>query len=399
MWGNLPEWKRFASSSLQSMQPVILRKYANTDIEEVSDFTLSLWCACSEQPQDRKVKARSCMEHMFRWAESKDLYHGDLLHPDKEVLTAKQPKKSKTAKVLTEKAVKKSKVESKPVKKGAKQVKKPSKSASLESKPVKTEPSAEQKPVRNKSYTKPETKRVDKHPEHLDSLQDYADDKNINMYDSENKCGRKCTGTIYHDNASRGWKNGKRVFKDCWRAEITIRGQRYRYRSKDRDDCVNWLKAVKQGKIKPTDNKADWWRMEQHKDEAARIDEIIVNAAEESVMLYDYHQTKDIKPICEYLTQRLLPHMAYYCAHTLKFGKDRTLTASRQAAALLLTRIVAGKPVLNFTATCKRMLRLHKQRGDFFYYEKAPEEVKLMVNKIDLSPLAEVWKVTKDRRI
>ena len=134
MWGNLPEWKRFASSSLQSMQPVILRKYANTDIEEVSDFTLSLWCACSEQPQDRKVKARSCMEHMFRWAESKDLYHGDLLHPDKEVLTEKQPKKSKTAKVLTEKAVKKSKVESKPVKK-------PSKSAPLESKSVKIEES------------------------------------------------------------------------------------------------------------------------------------------------------------------------------------------------------------------------------------------------------------------
>lgn len=382
MWGNLPEWKRFASSSLQSMQPVILRKYANTDIEEVSDFTLSLWCACSEQPHDRKVKARSCMEHMFRWAESKDLYHGDLLHPDKEVLTDKKPKKSK--------------VESKTRQKKSN---KPSKSASLESKPVKTEPPAEQKPVRNKSYTKPEKKKSDRHPEQMDSLQDYADEKNINMYDSENKCGRKSTGTIYHDNASKGLKNGKRVFKDCWRAEITISGQRYRYRSKDRDDCVKWLKAVKQGKIRPTDNKADWWRMEQHKDEAARIDEIIVNAAEESVLLYDYHQTKDIKPICEYLTQRLLPHMAYYCAHTLKFGKDRTLTASRQAAALLLTRIVAGKPVLNFTATCKRMLRLHKQRGDFFYYEKAPEEVKLMVNRIDLSPLAEVWKVTKDRRI
>ena len=351
MWGNQPEWKRFASSSLSSMQPVILRKYANTDIEDVSDFTLSLWCACSEQPQDRKVKARSCMEHMFRWAESKDLYHGDLLHPE----------------VLTEKPAK--------------------------------EPKAESKPVRNKSYTKPETKKAYKHPEHLDSLQDYADKDNVNMYDSEHPCGRKSTGTIYYDNASKGWKNGKRVFKDCWRAEITISGQRYRYRSKDRDDCVNWLKAVKQGRIKPTDNKADWWRMEQHKDEAVRIDEIIVNAAEESVLLYDYHQTSDIEPICQYLTQRLLPHMAYYCAHTLKFGKDRTLTASRQAAALLLTRIAAGKPVLNFTATCKRMLRLHRNHGDFFYYEKAPEEVKMMVNKIDLSPLAEVWKLTKDRRI
>ena len=88
------------------------------------------------------------------------------------------------------------------------------------------------------------------------------------------------TGTIYHDTASKGYnKSGKRVFKDCYRAEITISGQRYRHRSKDRDDCERWLKAVRTGKIKPTDNKADWWRMEQRKDDNVRIDEIIVSAA------------------------------------------------------------------------------------------------------------------------
>ena len=206
-------------------------------------------------------------------------------------------------------------------------------------------------------------------------------------------------GTIYLDSGSKGWKNGKRVFKDCYRAEITISGQRYRHRSKDRKDCEEWLKAVKQGKIRPTDNKADWWRMEQRKDESVRIDEIIVSQAEESVLLYDYHQTGDIAPINDYLVSRLLPHMAYYCAHTLQFGKDRTVTASRQAAALLLTRITAGKPVMSFTATCKRMLRVHKQRGDFFYYENAPEQVRLMVNGMNLDALAEVWKVTKDRRL
>jgi hypothetical protein len=45
------------------------------------------------------------------------------------------------------------------------------------------------------------------------------------------------------------------------------------------------------------------------------------------------------------------------------------------------------------------MLRVYKQRGDFFYYEQAPEEVKLMVNRINFDGLAEVWKVTKDRRL
>ena len=206
-------------------------------------------------------------------------------------------------------------------------------------------------------------------------------------------------GTIYHDHGSKGWQNGKRVFKDCWRAEITIDGQRYRHRSKERSDCEEWLKAVRCNKIRPTDNKADWWRMEQHKDESVRIDEIIVSQAEESVMLYDYHQTGDLSKIYEYITQRLMPHMAYYCAHTLQFGKDTTITASRQAIALLLTRITAGKPILSMTSTCKKMLRVYKQRGDFFYYESAPEQVKLMVNGLNLDGLAAIWKVTKDRRL
>ena len=117
------------------------------------------------------------------------------------------------------------------------------------------------------------------------------------------------------------------------------------------------------------------------------------------MLLYDYHQTGDLTAINDYLVKRLLPHMVYYCAHTLHFGQDRTITASRQAAALLLTRITAGKPVMNFTATCKRMLRVHKERGDFFYYEKAPEQVRIMVNGMNLDGLAELYKVTKDRRI
>jgi len=207
-------------------------------------------------------------------------------------------------------------------------------------------------------------------------------------------------GTIYHDRSSKGYSaTGKRVFKDCYRAEITISGQRYRHRAKDREDCVQWLRAVKQGKIKPTDNKADWWRMEQRKDDNVRIDEIIVSAAEESVLLYDYHQTQNIEPINDYIVKRLLPHMAYYCAHTLHLGKDSTITASRQAIALLLFRITAGKPVLNFTSTCKRMLRLYKKQGDFFYYDHTPEPVKILVNGLNLDGLAGIWKITKDRRL
>lgn len=206
-------------------------------------------------------------------------------------------------------------------------------------------------------------------------------------------------GTIYHDTASNGIKNGKRIFKNCYRAEITISGQRYRHRSKDRKDCEEWLKALRRGDILPTDNKADWYRMEQRKDDNIRIDELIVSQAEEAVLLYDYHQTQDISPINQYVLQRLLPHMVYYCAHTLHLGASRSITASRQSVAILLTRITAGKPVQNFTATCKRMLRLYNQRGDFFYYEQIPESITIAVNGVSFDALAQMYKVTRDRRI
>lgn len=206
-------------------------------------------------------------------------------------------------------------------------------------------------------------------------------------------------GTIYFDDGLKEIKNGKRYFKNCWRAEITIAGQRYRHRGKDRLDCESWLKLVKQGKIKPTDNKADWWRMEQHKDEAARYDEMIVTAAEESNLLYDYHHTNNLEPIFKYVTERLLPHCIYYCCHSLKMGRATSLDAAVTATSIFLTRIAAGKPITNFTLSVKKMLRVRKETGSFSYYDKPPKEVKMMVNKINFSELAEVWKVTKDRRL
>ncbi len=209
----------------------------------------------------------------------------------------------------------------------------------------------------------------------------------------------KKKGTVYHDTSTKEYRNGKKRFHDCWRAEIDIDGKRFRHRSKDRKDCEDWLKAIKRGDIHPTDNKADWWRMEQKKDEEIRIDEIIVSHAEEAVLLYEYHTTNDLTKINEYIVNRLLPHMAYYSAHTLHLGREATVTASMQAIGLLLTRITAGRPVLNFTATCKRMLRTYKERGDFFYYENAPKDVKMMANKIDFGHLAEIWKVVKDKRL
>ena len=100
-----------------------------------------------------------------------------------------------------------------------------------------------------------------------------------------------------------------------------------------------------------------------------------------------------------YAAQMAAQDLVWYCAHTLHLGRDRSLTCSRQAVGLILTKIVGGRPVTNITFTCKRMLRTYKDRGDFWHYEKCPEVVKMMVNRIDMSALEELYKVTKDRRI
>lgn len=209
----------------------------------------------------------------------------------------------------------------------------------------------------------------------------------------------KTGGTIYWDNSLKDRAKGGPRYHNCWRAEIFIDKQRYRYRSKSRLDCEEWLDAVCQKRIKPTDNKADWWRMEQRKDMDARNEEILKTNAEEAVMLADFYENRDLSAIYHYMVQRLLPHMYWYCAHTLNLGKDTTITAAREACAKLLVRITGNKPVTSMTWSLKRMLRVYKEHGHFSYYEKAPDPVKLVVNKIDFTELAKVWKATKDRRL
>ena len=377
-FGHDAKWARFATASAVPMTTVFLRKLGDRDIKTLTDFDIQLQLAMSEQPEDRKVKARACIDHLRTWAAEQGK---PFAQPEPEP----EPKAEPKPKVKKPK-VKKPKAEPKP------KVVKPK----AEPKPKVVKPKAEPKPKVEKS---PKGKRIVKHCEKAGDQQALRHDSEPLDPEAWLEDKRQRRGTIYHDTASKGWKNGKRVFSDRWRADIMIQGVRYRHRAETRQECAEWLRAVTQKKIMPTDNKADWWRMEQHKDEEARIDELIVSAAEEANIVYEYRQTGDTQILYDYCTKALLPHMVYYCAHTLRLGRDRTLTASRQAVGLILTKIVGGRPVTNITFTCKRMLRTYALRGDFWYYDNAPETVKLMVNRIDMSALADLYKVTKDRRI
>ena len=385
VFGHDERWRKFATACTQPMVAVYLRKLGDTDITLLTEFDIELQEAMCQQPQERKVKARSCMHHLLNWAKEQGKKVITIAAPGVAKTEEKPKEKPKIATPKKEK-VRQGKTKSEPKVRQGKTKSEPKPAVTCRKKV--TEPAVT---CRNLPSPKPTAT--------ADTIEDYADKHGINIYDSPRR-GKPATGTIYHDHGSKGYDaTGKRIFKDCWRAEINIMGVRYRHRSKDRKDCEDWLKAVKQGKIKPTDNKADWWRMEQHKDEEARIDELIVSAAEEANIVYEYRQTGDTQILYDYCVKALLPHMVWYCAHTLHLGRDRSLTCSRQAVGLILTKIVGGRPVTNITFTCKRMLRTYKNRGDFWYYDKAPEAVRLMVNRIDMTALAELYKVTKDRRI
>lgn len=403
VFGHDERWRKFATACTQPMVAVYLRKLGDTDITLLTEFDIELQEAMCQQPEERKVKARSCMHHLLNWAKEQG----------KKVITIAAPGVAKTE----EKPKEKPKIATdKPKKKKDDRTDKRPKVADVDTdndgqrrvspttKPVKAT-TRKAKPA-DKKRVEPKPKRlkpekvITKHPTKEGDVQQKRPTGETQMTMEEWQADTRYRhGTIEHDTSSKGWKNGKRVFKDCWRAVIMVNGQRYRHRAETREECREWLKAVNAKKILPTDNKADWWRMEQHKDEEARIDELIVSAAEEANIVYEYRQTGDTQILYDYCVKALLPHMVWYCAHTLHLGKDRSLTCSRQAVGLILTKIVGGRPVTNITFTCKRMLRTYKNRGDFWYYDKAPEAVRLMVNRIDMTALAELYKVTKDRRI
>jgi hypothetical protein len=407
-FGHDPQWQKLATKSAQSMVSVFMRKLGNTDISTLTDFDIELQLAMSEQPEDRKVKARSCMHYLLLWAKEQGNQVPQIAHPfqikqetknekdnDETDTQLRLHRRCDTSEIKADRQSKE-KQESDTSCRRRRSVRHARSSESGEHHKISGH-SGNRSPRACKSDSESKTRRErTKTKAQSKTCCPGTEERKEKV---ERKRGRLSTGTIYSDNGSKGWKNNKRVFNDCWRAEITIDGQRFRHRSKERKDCAEWLKAVKQGKIKPTDNKADWWRMEQHKDEETRIDELIVSAAEEANIVYEYRQTRDTEILYNYCIKALLPHMVYYCCHTLRLGLDRSLTCSRQAVGLILTKIVGGRPITNITFTCKRMLRTYKNRGDFWYYDNAPEAVKLMVNRIDMSALEELYKVTKDRRI
>ena len=86
VFGHDERWRKFATACTQPMVAVYLRKLGDTDITLLTEFDIELQEAMCQQPEERKVKARSCMHHLLNWAKEQG----------KKVITIAAPGVAKT---------------------------------------------------------------------------------------------------------------------------------------------------------------------------------------------------------------------------------------------------------------------------------------------------------------
>lgn len=381
------KWQRFAIASTQAML-FVMRKIGNTDIEQLTRTEIEKLLTTTTQSTENIVKARACLSHMLAWAKQNGynvctLQASTFTPPapqPKAVTPAPKPKPKPKPKQLTTKPAAKPKTKATATPRPRTKTPKPKAPA----------PQPEPKPTSNQLTRKWNSTRQ---PVQELTLTDAL------LPGEQPIKGTRNIGCVYQDTYSKGIKNHHRTYHNRWVAEIQIGGVHFRHRSADKADCEEWLKAVRNGRISPRDCGADWYLVEQRRDMEKRFEEMILSAAEEAMLAAQYTANKDLKPISDYMTQRLLPHMIYYCAHVLNMGRKTALDASTQCIAIMLENIAAGKPITNFTRYGKRMLRVRKAHRDFWYYEKVPQDIRLIIDGIDYKPLEEIYKLTKLKKI
>ena len=107
-FGHDPKWRKLATQSAQPMVSVFMRKLGDTDITTLTDFDIEMQLAISEQPDDRKAKARSCMHYLLKWAKEKGKDVPQIAHPNEiKAQEAEEPptEKPKASKPKSERKV------------------------------------------------------------------------------------------------------------------------------------------------------------------------------------------------------------------------------------------------------------------------------------------------------
>ena len=81
VFGHDPKWHKLAIQSARPMVFVFMRKLGDTDITTLTDFDIEMQLSMSEQPEDCKIKARSCMHYLLRWAREQGKEVPQIAHP------------------------------------------------------------------------------------------------------------------------------------------------------------------------------------------------------------------------------------------------------------------------------------------------------------------------------
>lgn len=281
-FGHDPKWGRLATQSAQPMVSVFMRKLGDTDITTLTDFDIEMQLAMSEQPEDRKVKARSCMHYLLRWAREQGKEVPQIAHPF-EIKEQETKNEKDNTETDTELRLHRGRDASRAETDGQPKEEPKGDTACGRRRPVRhvrpaepeehhqvsrhardkaprtRKPRGEGETRRKRAETKAQpkasgagTKERKKAERQLTHRPTKEGDTQIARRKADTQMTleewqadtRPRHGTIEHDTSSKGWKNGKRVFKDCWRAVIMVNGQRYRHRGETREECREWLKAV-----------------------------------------------------------------------------------------------------------------------------------------------------------
>ena len=315
------KWKRFAIASTQAML-FVMRKIGNTDIEQLTRTEIEKLLTTATQPTETIVKARACLTHMLTWAKQNG-FNVCTLQTSTPAPVAPKPTTTPTPK-LTPAPPLKPKAKAKP----KRVAKTPKPKAPAPPPQPEPKPEPEPKPTSNQLTRKWNSTRQ---PVQELTLTDA-------LFPGEQPIkGTRNIGCVYQDTYSKGIKNNHRTYHNRWVAETQIGGVHFRHRSADKTDCEAWLKAVRNGRISPRDYGADWYLVEQRRDMEKRFEEMILSAVEEAMLAAQYSADKNLKPISDYMTQRLLPHMSYHV------GKHCSRKANNQLHTLRQTNVTSAQ--------------------------------------------------------
>lgn len=211
-------------------------------------------------------------------------------------------------------------------------------------------------------------------------------------------------GCLYWDESSRGVKNGKQDKRGRWCAEKRIEGRLVRKRSRDIQQCIEFLndcEEVDETKPQmmvtvPTFYDSRFMVNKEHVASMEQRKRFLCDIIKESEMTLRYFESRDFHEINHHIERVVIPRLNVYCTKTLSIRKDMR-KAVLECVALLYTYLYADTPIFSYEFKLRKMLRYYKYHGNFGFYYKMPEPVHDAIDMLDVSGLEKKFVVRRNK--